>query len=395
MKDTNEDLAQLLQHFDIFNDEHFSRRWEVMEYARDKCPVAHSSADGGLHLVTRYEHVKKVLSDPDTFSSVESSPRPSPVPLPPLDVDPPLHGHFRKLLNRYFTRPYLRKHEPVMREIAREAIAAFADRGRCEFISEFAIPFTSATAAKIVFDEDDKERMARAVAAVEKVARENSPEAYQAVAALAAEYMTERQDPADDRDDLISAIARGEVDGRPLTVEERIGVVTVLFIGGLDTTRGAISNIAANVARHPELEGRLRNPDWIRSDLDEFLRFESPVLALRRQVTKDCTLGGASLKAGDIVMLLYASANRDKSRFPDADRLDFTGNGGGHLAFGFGIHRCVGATLARIQIEIAFDELFKHITNLRWEGPDAGPAYEAGAVLTPTRLVLGFDPVAG
>jgi cytochrome P450 len=395
MKDTDKELAQLVRRFDIFNNAHFSRMWEVTEYAREKCPVVHSSANGGLYLVTRYKELKEVLAAPSTFSSVESSPLPSPVPLPPLDVDPPLHGDFRKLLNRYFTRPYLRKHETVMREMARNAIEAFVDKGRCEFVSEFAIPFTSATAAKIVFDEDDEVRMARAVAAVERVAKENSPEAYQAVAALAAEYMAERQNPDDDREDLVAAIARGEVDGRPMTTEERIGIVTVLFIGGLDTTRGAIANIAASVAKHPGLEARLRDPNWVRSDLDEFLRFESPVLALRRLVTKDCTLGDTPLKAGDIVMLLFASANRDKNRFPDADRLNFTEHNGGHLAFGFGIHRCIGATLARLQIEIAFDELFKRITNLRLEDSGPGPRYEAGAVFAPTSLTLVFDPVAG
>lgn len=387
--------ADLLPEFDLFDDTHFVHLDETMAHARTQCPVAHTSAHGGMHLVTRYEDVKAVLSDPETFSSRESTPLPSPVRLPPLDVDPPLHNQMRKVINRFFTRPYLRQHEEVMREIARSTVSRFADNGQVDFINEFAIPFTSATAAKVVFDEDDPDRMSRAVAAVERVARENSPEAYQGVAMLAAEYMAERAGSDAGSDDLISAIAAGTVGDRPLTQEEQLGIVTVLFIGGLDTTRGAIGNIAASVARDPDLENRLRDPDWIRKDLDEFLRHESPVLTLRRVVTRDVELGGTQLREGDILSLMYASANRDKAEFPDADNLNFEDHHRGHLAFGFGVHRCLGSTLAQTQIAIAFDELFQQVTNLRLAGPESGPDYQAGAVFTPTRLVLTFDRVKG
>jgi cytochrome P450 len=391
----SEDVAELLARFDVFDDAHFERMDEVLTYAREKCPVAHSTADGGLHLVTTYDEVKRVLSDPETFSSKEASPRPTPIALPPLTVDAPLHGDFRKVIQRFFTRPYLRKHEEEMREIARECIARFLDKRECDFVRDFALPYTSATTAKVVFDEDDPNRMDAAAAAVERVVRENSPEAYQGLAELAAAYMQERASSAADRDDLISAVVTGQVGGRPMTPEEQIGMVTVLFLGALDTTRGAIANIAAAVARDPELQERLHDPDWLRHDLDEFLRHETPVLALRRLVARDCTLGGAELKAGDIVMMMFASANRDESVYPRADQLDFENHRAGHLAFGYGVHRCLGATMAQVLIGIAFEELFKQVENLRLAGPDAGPDYGAGAVYTPTRLDIEFDRVAG
>ncbi|MDT2005814.1 cytochrome P450 [Rhodococcus opacus] len=283
------DHAELLAQFDLFDDDSFARMPEVMEYARSRCPVAHTSAHGGLYMVTKFEDVKAVLSDPETYSSVESTPLPSPVRLPPLDVDPPQHSEFRKLLNPYFARPYLLKFEEVLRDLARQAIDTFVDRGEVEFVHDFAIPFSSAAAAKIVFDENDGDRLKRAVAAVERIARENSAESYEGLAVLAAEYLAERTEIGGDS--IIAAIVRATVDGRQLTMEEQIGIVTVLFIGGLDTTRGAIGNIAAALAKDPSLEDVVRKPDWIRDDLDEFLRYNSPVLALRRLVTRDVVLG--------------------------------------------------------------------------------------------------------
>jgi cytochrome P450 len=212
---------------------------------------------------------------------------------------------------------------------------------------------------------------------------------------IAGEYMAERAPTAAERDDLLSAVVTGTVDGRPMTQEEQLGMVTILFIASLDTTRAAIGNIAAAVATNPELEARLRNPDWIRDDLEEFLRWQSPVIALRRLVTKDVELGGVQLHEGDIVMLMFGSANRDKTEFPDADHLNFDEHHRQHLAFGFGIHRCLGSTLAQIQISIAFEELFTRVTRLRLAGPDPGPVYQPGAVLSPIKLMLAFDRADG
>jgi cytochrome P450 len=385
------DQAELLAEFDLFNDDHFAQMPEAMEYARGRCPVAHTSAHGGMYMVTTYDELQTVLSDPETFSSVESSPLPSPVRLPPLDVDPPLHGQFRKLLNKFFSRPYLRKFEDELQSLAREAVDSFVDRGEVDFVQEFAIPFTSAAAAKVVFDEDDKDKLGRAVSAVERIVRENSPESYQSLAILAGEYLAERAETGGDS--IIAAIARGTVDDRPLTQEEQIGIITTLFIGGLDTTRGAIANLAAAVAQDSSLEEIMRQPDWVNNDLDEFLRHTSPVLALRRLVTRDTVLGGQQLRKGDIIMNMYASANRDKNEFPDADNLNFEEHHRNHLAFGHGPHRCMGQMFARMQIRIAFEEILSKVTNLRVAGPNGGPDYEAGAVYAPKRLILNFDRV--
>jgi cytochrome P450 len=391
------DPAALLGTFDIFDPDHVEPAWDVLSLARSRCPVMRTTADAGYYLVTRFDDVRTVLEDPATFSSLGVSPRPNPVRLPPLDVDPPLHAEFRAVLNSYFSRSYLLRYADRMRAIADQAIDAFADTGRCEFVTAFAIPYTSTILARIVFDEGNEDRVRRAVEAVNRVGHEGSPEAYAALADLAAQYFRERQQPGqrdpgapDGSPDLMTAIAGARVGGREMTLEERLGVVTVLFLGGLDTSRGAITNIASCIAADPSLERRVLDPRWIRGDMDEFIRYQSPVLALGRRVTRATVLGGIPLEAGDQLLVHFGSANRDSDRFPDADHLVFDSRRPGHAGFGLGIHRCIGSNLARLQIEIAFERLLRRLTNLRIE-PDGGPDYAPGVVCSPTRLELTFD----
>jgi cytochrome P450 len=182
----------------------------------------------------------------------------------------------------------------------------------------------------------------------------------------------------------------GTVQERPLTLEEQVGATMIMFTGGLDTTKAALGNIALHLAEEPGLEQRLRDPDWIKADLDEFLRYESPIMFMARTVTRDTELGGCPLKPGDRVAVHYASANRDESRFEHADQLDFGRERNPHAAFGLGPHRCIGMHFARLQIEIAFGELLSRVTNLRI--PDGTHVETAvGIVLSPEHLPVVFD----
>ncbi len=385
--------GELLPHYNMWDAEHEKRKWDVFAYARRHCPVAHTDADGGnQYVVTRYEDVRAVLEDPSTYSSTGVAPRPSPVPLNPLDADPPFQPDLRKILNPLFSRTFLSKFEPDMRASAAALVGSFLDRGRVELISEFAGPFVGASLAKIVFDEQDSSKMLKAVDIVTTAGMEATDESFFNLAVLAAEYLTERDENPVERDDVLNAITTGTVlDGRLLTEDERLGVVTVLFLGGLDTTRGGIGSIAFHLAQRPELEERLRNPRWIRQDMDEFLRLESPVGCLGRRVMKDVTLGGVDLKPGDQLLVRFDSANRDDDKFPNASELNFDTPRGGHAAFGLGIHRCLGVHLARIQIAIAFDELLKRVTNLRLAADPAAVRWAPGIANGPERLDLEFD----
>jgi len=388
----NDDHAATLPVFDIFNPEHAEHKWEILAYARAQCPVFRTEKMGGVWVATRHEHIRHILEHPEVFSSSQPSVLPAPLRLPPIDLDPPLHADFRKFLNPLLSKSALLRFEPQMRAIIRTAIDEFIDRGRCEFNREFAIPVASQILAQVIFDDHNEERMAKALDAATRMGLENTPDTFIEMAALAAEVLKERQDSDDQRDDVIGALISARVDGgRPLTEEERVGVIAILFIGGLDTTRAAMGNIMLNIINDPTLEDRVRDPRWIRSDLDELLRFESPVTCLGRVVTSDTELAGVPLQAGERLVVHFASANRDDARFEHADQLDFTRAHAGNAAFGLGIHRCVGAPLARIEIILGFEELLARITKPRLEG-DVHTA--PGMVHHPEELPISFDRVS-
>lgn len=384
------DLDGILRVYDQFNAEHTDNRWELLAHARSHCPVPFSESYGGQYHVTRYEDLRFVCENPEIFSSaVPATTNEAPVRLPPLDADPPLQQEFRKILNPFLSRSYLLKFEPQMRQIANDAIDAWIDRGRCEFIGEFAIPYSSGVLATVVFDETDPDRVARARDCTTRIAIKADAESFFGLAMLAAEYLSERDESLGDRDDILGAVARGTLLGREMTEDERLGVITVLFLGGLDTTRGALGTIAHQMATIPGIEDRLRTPGWARQDLDELLRRFSPVALMARTAVRDVELGGTQLRVGDRLVLHFESANRDETRFERPDELLFEARRPGNALFGLGIHRCVGSHLARLQIEVAYEVLLSRITNLRVVEEDV--RYASGAALGPEDLKLEFD----
>lgn len=387
--------AEILPHYSMWDPEHEQIKWEVFDYARDKCPVAHTDGDGGgQYVVTRYEDVRRVLEDPELFSSTGVAPRPSPVGLNPLDSDPPYQPDLRKILNPLFGRNLLLKYEPELRKNAVDLIESFIHKGRFDFIQEFAGPFVGNALSRAVFNEDDPAKMAHAADVVVRVAIEGTDEAYFELAVLSGQYLAERAQNPTDANDVLNAISTGTVEGgRHLTDAERLGVVTVLFLGGLDTTRGALGSIAYHLAKQPELEKRVRDPAWIRQDMDEFIRLESPVGCLGRTATRDVELGGVQIKQGEQVLLRYDSANRDEAQFDDPTNLRFDLRRSGHTGFGLGLHRCLGVHFARIQIAVAFEELFKRVTNLRFANPDAAVHWAPGIANGPEGLDLVFDVI--
>ena len=261
------------------------------------------------------------------------------------------------------------------------------------FMTDYAIPFTSRNLARVILDDGNEERIARAISIATRISGEGDPAAFFEISALAEELLRERAASGSQRDDVLSAIVGGTVEGRPLTMEEQVGATTILFTGGLDTTKAALGNIARHLAEDPRLEQRLRDPEWVKSDLDEFLRYESPIMFMARTVTRDTELGGCPLKAGDRVAVHYASADRDETRFEHADQLNLDRERHPHAAFGLGPHRCIGLHFARLQIEIAFSELLSRVTNLRIP---AGARVESavGVVLTHEHLPVTFDVLA-
>ena len=385
-------LAALLPTFDLFDAEHENWKYDAFAYAREHCPVVYTKTEltGPMWMVTRYADVRRVLEDPETFSSQGGSPAPTPIGLGPLDSDPPLHTGFRELLNPFLSRKYSLTFEDEMRSIARDLIDGFVDNGKVELLGEFAGPFVSRVLASVVFKETDMAKMERAKEVVFAVTEDGTEEDFMNLGMLAAEYLAAATANPPEEEGILRSLVTGTVDGKRLDPQQALGAICVLFLGGLDTTRSAIGTIAMNIALQPELEARVRDPRWVRNDMDEFIRHASPVATFGRTVTRDTELGGCPLKPGDRVAVHYASANRDESRFEHADRLDFDRRRNPHAAFGLGPHRCIGMHFARLQIEVAFGELLSRVTNLRIP-QDAQVQTAVGIVLSPEHLPVAFD----
>lgn len=382
-------VREILQNVDLYADDQREHLVDALAVARAECPVLHTDADDGYYVVTRFDDVRTVCEHPEIFSSAQPGLRGVPVRVIPLDMDPPEHHAFRSFLNHYFSRTFLLRYSDAMRGIARDAIATFLDKGSFDVVADYATPFSAGSLARIVFATDDQDLVDRGVVAVKRVATESTPESFEAVAALAMEAMASAT--GDDREDVLAALATATVAGRPLTVEERLGIVTVLLLGGLDTTRGMIVHIAHHLATRPGVEAVLREPHWWQNALDEFLRYETTVSFMARTVTQDTTLGGVPLKAGDRLAVHFYSADRDATRFDRPDDLWFDRPHKPSAAFGLGVHRCLGQNFARIQLSIAFEELLARATNFRLvEGAEI--RRQVGVCLnTPYELPLTFD----
>jgi cytochrome P450 len=385
-------VAEILANVDLFADDQREHLVEALAVARKECPVLHTEADDGYYLVTRYDDVRTVCGHPEIYSSVQPGIRGVPVRLIPLDVDPPDHRQFRTFLNGYFSRTFLLRYEEQMRQIARHAIAGFIDEGEVEFVHGYSVPFSAGSLARIVFATDNADLVRRGVAAVNRVALEGTPETFETVAVLAMEAMAEVASSSE-REDVLAALMRVTFDDRPLTMEERLGIVTTLLLGGLDTTRGMIVNIAHHLATRDDVEPILRAPNWWRGELDEFLRLDPTVSFMARTVTQDTVLGGTPLKTGDRLAIHFYSANRDEARFDRPDELVFDRPNNPHLAFGVGVHRCLGLNFARIQLAIAFEELLKRATNFRLKAGADIPRRSGVSLNSPAELHLTFDRV--
>ncbi len=204
-----------------------------------------------------------------------------------------------------------------------------------------------------------------------------------------------RKDPCED---IISRIATARLDGedRDLTIEERLALIQQLLVAGNETTRHHLAKCMLLLIQHPDQEARLRqDPSLIPGFIEESLRIESPTQGLFRRVTRDYALGGTLLRAGAKVMLLYGAANRDPGMFPEPDKLDVTrANARRHVAFGYGIHVCIGAMLARKELQVAYRRILARMKNFAL-AEDHGPIEHWPSLILRSlkELHITFTPV--
>jgi cytochrome P450 len=377
--------------------------WRAVDLMLAHCPVARSDArfiglPHGGWIVSNYAQATAVLKDTKLFSSqVQRGERPEP-PLIPMDLDPPLVSEYRRVLQPFLTRRAIARFAPLAHEIVDRLIDKFVESGRCDdAVSQLCYPFASEVqwGWLVGIEEDDRERVLEWIIAWTH--HHFEPE-YAEIERAWVEWtksMISRRRLEGRRDDLIDGLLHTEVQGRPFTDDEIVGIVMIMIVGGVTTTADALSNILLRLAMFPDLQDRLRgDPKLLGTAVEEFLRIEAPALGPARRCTRDAQLAGEKIKPGEQLFVHLAAANRDPSRFPDPDVFDPTRSPNRHLAFGMGHHRCLGATFAQQNLRIVIERVLTRMIGI---GVPEGAKAERrpGIVWGLQRLPLTFTAASG
>ncbi|MBP2471651.1 cytochrome P450 [Crossiella equi] len=335
---------------------------------REDCPVFHTSEHGGHWVVTRMAPLRELFGNPAVFSnSALSLLDPSPEELAiPMQLDPPLHTAWRKPLMGEFSPARARSLEGLVQRRCTELIGSVLAAGECDFVRDFAQRLPVAVYLDLLGLPQSE--LPRFLAWEEAALRpEDGGAGLPGVKAEMAEYFGELVDRrrTDPGDDLVSRMLTWRIGDRPAERAELLNVLFVLFIAGLDTISSHLSYAFHHLATHPEDRKRVvAEPEIIPSAVEELLRFYDIILDGRR-VTEDTELAGCPMKKGDLVLLLSGAGNRDPREFDRADEVVLDRSPNRHLTFGWGIHRCVGAHLARQEMQVAIREWHRHIPDYR------------------------------
>ncbi len=335
--------------------------------------------------VVRRSACEYVLQHPEEFSSaMEAVDLGQSVPLIPLQVDPPDHRNFRRLLDPLFAPKQMNKIEPDIARLVNELIDGFIERGECDFSTEFAMPLPSQVFLKLVglpLSELDlflsmKDGILRPQGADLPEMQANQKLAAQKIEGYFTEAVEDRKKSP--RDDLLTMFLEADVDGSRLTLDEILGICFLFILAGLDTVTDSLECFYAYLAQHPDQRQRIvADPAIIPLAAEELLRWETPVTGVPRVVKTDIELEGCPLKAGDHVGVSIGAANTDGRWLEDANTVDLSRQPNKHLAFGGGIHRCLGSHLARLELRTALREWHQRIPDYRL-APEANLVYQNG-----------------
>ena len=390
-------LEQVGTDFDHLSPEFFAHMWGVLGALRDESPVHRNRSDGGFVAVTRYDDVARVANDWRSFTSAQgvAPSRSFSSRLLPADADPPLHGAIRSVLNPHFRPAVVREMEDHIRELTVELLDTFSERGECDFVSEFASVLPGRVVYEAVLGAPRGE-----LANVLRMVKEFTSNPNESSAVLK-EYISwvdklceQRSAALDDGEpDVISVMLDAEIQGQPIDRETRGSVVALLIIAALDTTLTALTSIVHALATRPDIAESLQGADeqLLRQAVDEFLRWESPVPAMSRHATCPVAIGDTTIEPGERVLLYFGAANRDESHFPHADQFDLHREHNDHMAFGRGIHTCLGAHVARLELRVALEEILKRMPNLAI-APGADISFHGGMSRSRDSLRVTFRP---
>ncbi len=378
--------------------DHLDPRWRnnpypIWDELRGKCPIAHTNRFMGAYLPTRYEDVKAIAYDTEHFSSrrvVVREYRPDKIiPSPPITSDPPHHKALKQLLLPPFTPDEIAKIEPKARRICNELIDRFIADGHCDLAQQYSrhIP-VRVIAYMLGVPEDDGDLFIRWIYEILELGITNDE----------VDVEGPRRDDhvlhggageaqGAPSDDLITKVMNAKINGEPISSDLALGMLRLLLIAGIDTTWSAIGASLWHLAKTPADAQRLVDePELMPTAIEELLRAYAPV-TMAREVMQDTEINGCPIKAGNMVLLSFPSANRDPGMFPDADKVVIDRKENRHAAFGLGIHRCVGSNLARMEMTVAIEEWLKRIPRFGLD-PAKPVTWSEGTVRGPRALPI-------
>jgi cytochrome P450 family 142 subfamily A polypeptide 1 len=416
----------MTENLDFCDSSTYDEPWDTYRWLRDEAPMYRDEINE-LWVVSRYADVVNVSRHPELYCSSEGVRPKGASELSLLAMDDPEHTRVRRLVNKGFTPRQIRQLLPHIRELSSQLAKEVADRGEVDFVEEVAIHVPLIVIAELLgLDPDSRMQLYRwsdAMMAGDGRTEPDDPVMLGAATAFG-EYAVVLQEliearRSDPQDDLISVLTQAHDTGAlaelaDATNEELLGVeeetleegelimfLVTLLVAGNETTRNAISGGLLALSRFPDEQTRLvdhlDDEAFVDLAVDELIRYVSPVLTFSRTVTEDHVYEGEDftqeVKKGDKVLMLYQSANRDERVFDDPDTLLLDRDPNPHVAFGIGTHFCLGANLARMEVKVVFEELLRHLPDIRVPEGSGAERGQSSLVLALAKLPAVFTPV--
>ncbi|MFM7125089.1 MAG: cytochrome P450 [Actinomycetes bacterium] len=371
---------------------------QIWEQLRGTCPVAHTERYGGAWLPVRHADVSAIARNTDHFSSegavlANRPPREEWVSLapigaaPPITSDPPFHADARRLLLPAFSPQVVAEWEPEIRRLCNELIDNMGDLEVVDAAEQYAQNIPVYVIARMLgLPLEDSDYFRETVHLVLEEIGAEFGERQGAFEKLDAYLSMHVQDHINNpKDDLIGFLLNAKIYDQPLSPQHVVGTIILLMVAGIDTTWSSIGSSIWHLAQHPsDLQRMVSEPELLPTAIEELLRMYAPV-TMARIVTQDTEIGGCPVKRGDSVLLPFPAANRDPEVFPNADKVIIDREENRHVAFGLGIHRCLGSNLARLELRIAVQVFIQRFPQFELADPSA-VTWSLGQVRGPRKL---------
>jgi len=371
---------------------------QIWDQLRGTCPVAHTDRYGGAWLPVSHADVSAVARDTDHFSSegavlANKPPRDQWVSMapiggaPPITSDPPFHADARRLLLPAFSPQVVAEWEPEIRRLCNELIDNMGDVDTVDAAVQYAQNIPVYVIARMLgLPLEDSDYFRETVHMVLEEIGAEFGERQGAFEKLDAYLTMHVQDHIDNpKDDLIGFLLNAKIYDQPLSPQHVVGTIILLMVAGIDTTWSSIGSSIWHLAQHPsDLHRMVSEPELLPTAIEELLRMYAPV-TMARIVSQDAEIGGCPVKQGDSVLLPFPAANRDPEVFPDADKVIIDREENRHVAFGLGIHRCLGSNLARLELRVAVQVFIQRFPKFELADPSA-VTWSLGQVRGPRKL---------